>query len=386
MNLGGLINLADTTPEFRQLITDRYMIATFRIHEQEIVFQKQDIPMYIPADTIAIGNVHTIVRFLRIFGHLVTKMELKGSEFEANEVLLITQYIGEYCAKNVLELEMIGAGEYLISNTEHVFEKAEIVHFHDVKPLENVQIHRIFPNINELKLESKFTRLYHNQNTQNIMNSLSSLPQLRKLSLHGLATFDLLPVISANLLHLESLSIAYYIRNFIVPTNQTFHFDTIKSLEISVLGTDILNNSHPVDTLPLTFANLESLKIKSSLLRNMPINLIEENVGLRELSLPQPTEMALLWPVFSRIRSTHTNLKALTVVWHELDNDQTVELMTRFQQLQKITFRVCDVGDTRFHLSALLNLVPNEWQVDQIYEFTATVNHKYDVTVTRKQL
>lgn len=386
VNFGSLINLADTNTEFRQLITDRYMIPIFRIHEQVISFEKQDIVMYIPDDTIAIGKVHTILRFLRIFGHLITRVKLSGSQFEEKQTALITRYIDEYCAINLVELDLIDAGEYLISNAERIFEKARKVHLRNVKQLENIQIHRIYPNINELSFatDSKLAAspLYHLQYTQHFGNSLISLAQLRTLSLHGLPTFDLVSVISAKMPQLETLSIAYYVNNFVVPANQITHFNKVKTLKISVLEH---NESHTINSLPLKFDQLDNLEIFSSLLHNVPINLIVENVGLRTLSLPTTLRMDEFWPVFDQIQSTHMNLSELTVVWNQLSDARTVKLMTDFQQFNKITFRVNDLSDTRIHLSTLLALVPLEWQVDRVIQFSAGINYKYDVTVIREK-
>lgn len=367
-----MIHLAGTNTEIRQIITDHFMIAKYHIHEKVIRVEGAGHWDRVGNDII-IGNYSKALPFLRIFGHKITKLRVVGDHYSLDVIGKICEYVARYCSKTIIELDVINTDDYLTVRTWETFTKATKVYFDRLRYVDNIQIQRIYPAAKELLISldpavdgsNKYVHHYPIQ----IRNLIRAMPELHTLDVH-LPTFDMLTVVKASMPYLESLSISYFVESFRKSVNQIMHFEKIKDFEVRVKGK---NSIGPLNSLPITFDNLETLAILSTRFDSIPLNLIEENVNLKKISLPYTFPSISLLSLVARISHSHQQLEELHLLWTDLNTDADMfSVLTALDRLKKIIFIVLVynngdlAGDRARPFPFFIDIIPPEWQVGNI--------------------
>lgn len=92
------------------------MIGEFRIHEKDIFLNGYSTE--VRADgRLSIGPLDSILRFLRLYGHRITRLEFDSVRFDDVSALKIGQYIEKYCANTLI---VFGLTELTTFSTEPV--------------------------------------------------------------------------------------------------------------------------------------------------------------------------------------------------------------------------------------------------------------------------
>lgn len=121
LDFDDLVNVALIDSHFSDLITRHYMIAKYRIHEKLIQISNNPDNATDHPDAVPIRNYGTILQFLQLFGHLITKLEF-SHYYSDSEAPTINRFIAEHCSSSLTEITLKGVGVYLMSETKQRFE------------------------------------------------------------------------------------------------------------------------------------------------------------------------------------------------------------------------------------------------------------------------
>lgn len=375
LDFDDLVNVALIDSHYSDLITRHYMIAKYRIHEKLIRISNNPDNATDHPDILSIRNYETILQFLQLFGHLITKLEF-SHYYSDSEAPTINRFIAEHCSTSLTEIILKGVGVYLISETKQQFEKVVHVSFSDSNIYaDNLKLERIFPRMEYLELNIvRFIRIasigslvqthshlkHFHYNDRRIDGNDSFLrdfiklnPQLQTLCLRKLISLDFLQVASENLPKLETLLI---LNNFPNPFHEKrIHFKSVRNFTfVDRDSSQIFNN------FPLSFDSLEIFRVFSELSIDEIGSFIKENRNLSVLLMPW-TGLGYDYSIFFDIISEIKELEELRFKWsNNMDQDGVLYLMSEFQKLRKVTF--CVHGN---ECEQLTGMTPQQWQFIQ---------------------
>lgn len=393
--------MAEISPEFNELIADRYMKPIHKIHEKKLIIENTNINEIVISDKIHIGQYEIALKFLRIFGHLITKMEFNGDKFYTYQIMAIGHSIAHHCSNSLVELEINHGDDYLISDSARIFSKVTTLSLWMHKYLDRFQLNRIYPKLESLNLigdsiEYKslaqqyahltsfrvhlFASRSHDSAVEKI---LRENPQIRSLHLTTLPSVDLLQFISKHLRDLDSLSVETTPFGFPEPPNsngtrQTIHFESVKHFQIEIKG----RARSPPEVFPITFQQLKSCEIIAASLDGIPKKLIEQNVGLKSLSIPATTKGHAFSQILEFLTLSLHDLEEINVSWSSnVHEEETLRLMTQFDRLRKIGFTVWDDSNR----IALMRIIPTNWKVTNTYVDRVLTMNVYHITFERSE-
>lgn len=376
------------------------MIPKYRLNEHIIHFKRVDDDDYVTG--YYIWHFGRIRKFLRNFGHLITKLDFPSTCFTLDEIKLLNIDIAEYCSISLEKVALSGVGSHLISETNHTFNNVVSVdvryhHFDD-----NLELDRIYPKMERLKITSRypftFSSIQHtyphlkhleinNWGTlaeSVILKSLLQLNrQLESLQIDGFPEIYVLEYASEQLTNLVSLSLgcyAYRFRDsegFAIHSNatQNIHFRNVRKFTLGV-GWEALQS---IDQIPITFEQLEILEISWPTSFEKIVPLITPHNRLKILSIPL-TDTKQSYSNVLTVVNALAELEEIRLQWSSrISVVETLRIMHDFQHLKMITFVVSTGGE----YDDLMDLIPNEWQ---FYEkFYNEIVEMYYLTFERKR-
>lgn len=328
------------------------MTTKYQVHEKPIRITSKCIG----TDGILIINYKIAKMFLRTFGHLIRKLEVYSLSSNRAENDDIGYTIMKYCSKSLFELKLNVNGQYLLNQTEISFENVEIVDIHQSEYSNNIDLSRIFPNMEQLKLEihypnqlSALKRCYPNlrhleliekgiKKNSILCDVLKENPQLKSLLTSRCLDSNTIQLINENSPNLQSITAIFTRSDFIYLKQNTpsVRLAHVKNFTL-IAEVPIVNQ---IFKIPITFENLEALEVSTNCLTSPIERFIIENDKLKVLSLP-----------FADFRTTNTRidhildrlsqLEEIVLLW---DFRVTVADIRRMyektQSLQKIRYIV----------------------------------------------
>lgn len=355
-NLDEMINMADVNPTLRGIIRHHYMISKYHINELAVRFDSFHAERIV-GNTLLLGNVPTILSFIRVFGDLISELVYnnKAGTFPADDFEKINRNIEQYCSKTLTKLWLIDAKPHLISKSEISFEKVVDLHITRSSNADNFEIDRIYPNIEHLHLTlgvylnslQSIVRLYphlthlrldvtHNIEAGMAMHNLLQLnSQLGSLSLLGFPSIDLLQSIDEILPQLNTLTTAFSTDLVLnSPHKIKVHYRNLKSIVIYI---DL--SPYESDEIPFTFGQLESMEVTLKYPLSVSVqSFIQRNRQLKKLSFPMISGRDF-HAVLATIKGL-PNLKEITIqrpTEFSL-NDLLQQIGDNSNTLQRITF------------------------------------------------
>lgn len=367
-----LVNVAVTSDRFCEIITNRYMIPVFRIHEKVILAVSES-----PTDTgktIVIKNIQTIALFLRTFGHLISTLQFTTkSSRNLDDIEQINDYIIEYCSETVIKLELDSQSARLTTNSSKIFKRLTKLKLDYWVYFERMNINRNFPVLEELTIDTPYPlpdiigQFYSNLNCLHLLTSrvdasdsaikkvLRLNSQLRALTIQGVPSFTLLKFISEISMNLEQLSIGYRMKGLNLTNGETIHFEHLKSF--SLHSKDWVEQAHEAS---ITFKNLEKLELLSY--NFFPNNLLKHNFELKSISLPLASAVTALQILMQA--GPFRRLEEVKMQWSDdLNNILIRQMADRFRSLQRIIFIVHVVRGNELGLDAISDRLKSDWRV-----------------------
>lgn len=286
-----------------------------QVAEKNIRFHGPQLPKAHPAEPndLVINSYKAALKFLIKFGSAITSLTLVGGSFEESELSELSRHIAFYTENTLREITLIDSGEVLLYKTNSAFPNVVAVHlnYYNLSHVD-LELHRIYPALQDLTLtigEPTQRVTLANQNLQTVIDSVRFNPQLISLTLTmpTVSMHDLAAV--AELQALEALTVNSIIRTDVLfPVN----FPNVQNFTGALLESDEVYY-HPC---PVTFDRLERLHITSIVhgSQEMPFKLIEQNAGLKALTMPLIVDISAVDQLLNRIGETH-DLKRLEMTW-----------------------------------------------------------------------
>lgn len=324
LNFTELINVA-VNGKFRQIIIDHYMLPIYHIDTEFVHIRKHRTWDRPSEHNITIGNYASSIKFLRHFGHLITKLAHNPAGFFPREVDELERHIVKYCGGSLIEFDLVD-----------------------------------------------FDYMYR----PNWMKALQSVHSIRL----GVARkFPLIKFISEEFPHLESFAMNYYPTDCaeVYPSNA--HFPNVRKFEIY---TDFLSGRTVCGVFPITFDQLESLDIKMSLdVDQITPRILYQNPSLKSFSFinKHPAESEII----EHLKYV-PSLEEFTFEWSPETRGMDA---FPWQQLKKITFIVSDDLDSQTNRNHLMEIIPNGWNlINEKEDRTASrVSILYYITATKHE-
>lgn len=393
--------MAEISPAFTELIADRYMKPMHGIHEKKIIIDNTNTKQIVISDSILIGDYEISLKFLRLFGRLITRIEFNGGTFQSYEIMAIGHSIAHYCCNSLVELEVNHVGNYLISDTSRIFLKVTTLSLWMHKYSDNFQLNRIYPMLETLSFTGdsiKYKSLTHQyahlkklrvelfssrSHDSALEDLLRENLQIRSLHLTTLPGVDLLHFISNHLRNLDSLAVETTAYGFPNSSNsndngQIIHFASVNKFRIEIKG----RARSPPQEFPITFQHLESCEIIATSLNGIPKKLIEQNIGLKSLSISTTSDSDTFAQILSFLEFSLLELKEINVNWSsKVLEEETLRLMTQFDKLQKIRFIVWDEPNR----IALMRIIPANWEVTNSHVERVLSFNVFHITFERNE-
>lgn len=393
LDINGLINLADISPGFRQLITDHYMIPIFRIHENTIHFSEAK-----PSETrggLVLTGYHTYLSFLRNFGHLVTVLEFAVLQGRAS--VTIFDSIEHHCSDTLVELIM-DRPILTINNTNQIFKKViklKLKYYWAESDFSAID--KVFPALEELTVEisqplqSDLARFFPNLKRLHVIEDnlkvfaddgirkfIATNPQLRAFSLGRAPSYELSRFISENGKNLQELAIKYN-SSVMSQYDEVVHFDQITKLTIESEKYHRREEPNPM----MAFPQLESLQINAKYTVLVPIELIQQhNISLKSLSFTKAIGTPGVYADILSESGPFQALEEIKLYWQASTGVQ--HLMTDFETLKKITFIFYQRPGQPLVLDELTSKLQGNWLLSEYFYQTQNPNFDlYDVAISR---
>lgn len=234
MEFEDLFNLADSNLKFRELISHRYAIHKYRVHEKLIkldsFFVKSE-KIDFGDDIIHVGNTAMLSKFLRNFGHLISRLQIEKNINDEDKFNLICRQIHNYCSESLTEMSL-GYNTGFSILWKHPFKKLTKLHLERLSFGSENNINdlpRIFPSLEKLDfgnfinihtfkcfndhfphLEYVKFPFYQGNSFYEIKiyeRFIEANPQIRNVHIRGYNTLDLLRLASEKLQNIEFLKL-----------------------------------------------------------------------------------------------------------------------------------------------------------------------------------
>lgn len=382
MEISDLLNLADTNTETRFFVSEYVLKPKFQFHKKLITIDRMssssstDAIFKIDSKRIVIRDFKTALRVLRVFGHLITKLEFIGFNFNEAETMEIYERINKHCAESLIDISIEPSTNAVNIEWSSTFENVRNVIIHRSSILKNWKIHQTFPKMRSLEvlmlredyrrlpnveaLQVNFPHLKHlslrvamkNAEFPNIQEILASNQQLTSLSLKNFVSSDTMASISQTLPNLKALDVMSFPEDFL-NSPHTVQFRSVRKLSLAVRRDEFPK------TLPILFNGLETLHLKSHDMFEPFIKFIIDTKTLKHI------EFEVLEPSYSQLTEIVSKLPKLEDINVPLEDQMTGDgisrLLAQDNKLKKITASLRATSDR----SDLLKLVSANWELEE---------------------
>lgn len=166
---------------------------------------QQDFPLT-PGYRIVYGY-ETILHHLQNSGDSIEKLIFHGISFTSMEKYIISLHIAKLCP-NLIDIKLHQAGNVLLTESNQSFANVASIYIDYITLPENLQIHRIYPELQEFTIKfSDYNRMVNLNRLNEVLPRISQLQTLRFI----VPSKELVQLITDNLVDLNSLKISYEI-------------------------------------------------------------------------------------------------------------------------------------------------------------------------------
>lgn len=365
MDLAQLINTADLGPRYRDLIT-QHSAKKFQFHEKTIKISLSSMKGQSDIDIssenkISIKSVAAILKTLRNFGHLISKLEIDVLSMRPSEQHLIDQYINEYCRSALVEICCKYFNENTMDAWKKPFESVEKVtlefgsineptgnRLNETFPKMRYLKHRMFKTIAKLHTEQHypflvFFEVFYRESVD-LKQFLTLNRQLQTLHIWYSVEMEFFQFLNQTLPDLEDLQFTLDGTNHLGDdVHDSILLSNVKRLAIEWKSRDY----HEIERFTEIFPNIEEFKIFFYEIQ-VPSQWIEVITQMKALKKLTIVTGRLNTQEFCRIMSELTNLAELTVEFDEHVSNSVIESMEQHESLQKVTFVEMNEANRKF--------------------------------------
>lgn len=379
MEFDGLLYMAESNPQFYQLITDNYIIEQFGFTEKQIhltnIKSTSSIGIRMEPHQIVLDDFDLILRVLRNFGHKISRLVLNSTAFNSDQVKIIGQYIDKYCSPSLREFILSDDNASPFSNWRNIFERCESIEFHNLINHEQLSLKRTFPRLHRLFVQttdsSNLSSLEHNlSHLQQITFDLNETPsnamrsaiknflllnnQLRVFEMQSPISAKLLSFVNTALPQLHSLTIIIQPHDYASnELDEKLNFPTVDKLKLRVIGDDAM-----FSYFPITFDRLRSLHLSCDVFDINATKFVVQNKHLISLVIDDDTLDFTRW---LRLIDSLPELTEITATVRQtfLDSDADNNILMTHKHLQRITIGMRQVSDQQEWIRSM----PKNWKL-----------------------
>lgn len=222
LNLDDLINVADIGLRYRHLVTRHYAIPKFKLHDSLIRLAGHMLAgssFEISSYSIEIVTFPVAQKMLRIFGHLISKLEFNYDRYNPAQARIIAKYINDYCSESLVEIKLYSFKESVLDLWNIPFTKVENVYLiRGIFTSKPFDLNSTFPAMQRLELEwititeSKYLvkhyphlKYFKMADSKTIERILSLNHQIQSVYVWSEYSFDFLRFICENSTNLSEL-------------------------------------------------------------------------------------------------------------------------------------------------------------------------------------
>lgn len=379
MDFDGWLYMAESNPQFYQLIMDNYIIEACGFNEKKIhltnIKSTSSVAIRIEPNEIFLEDFDLILRVIRSFGHIISRLVFNSATFNSDQVKIIGKYIDKYCSPSLREFILSDGITSPFSNWQNAFERCESMEFQNLINHNQLSLKRTFPRLHRLFikttkssnlsfLEHNLPHLQHitldlNEPTSNAMRSalknfLFSNNQLRLFEMQSPVSATFLSFVNTALTQLHSLVLT------IQPSDYSSHelddklnFATVATLKLRVIGGDIMF-SH----FPITFDRLRSLHLSCDVFDINAMKFVTQNKHLISLIIDDDTLDYTRW---LRLIDSLPELTEITATVRQtfLDSDADNTTLMTHKHLQRFTIGLNHLSDQQTWIKSM----PKIWKL-----------------------
>lgn len=324
LSFGELVNAADSDERHRELIIKYYMIPKFQLHERTINFRHNALIHYEKISRarsmIEISSIQIFLKTLRLFGHLITKLEYSQMNLDESTKQLIGESMNEYCRRSLIEISCLSSDANMTNEWKKPFENVIKVSLGSGGMSVNISNHLnvLFPNMHFLTLLPGF-------NSTIFQSVNGTFPNLDGVEFNPSRTNQFEDYAMNHFSNVTILSINMLLRS--CPAPQHFPFNLQRLVELEIVAFDVTDQWMDI------IRQMRSLR--------------KIEIYLNELNIQQ----------WIRIVTELPNLSEIAVELDVESNDtldSVVESILKHRNLQKVEFLGMDEVN-RGYLSDKLN-------------------------------
>lgn len=371
LNLDDLINVADIGLRYRHLVTRHYAISKFKLHDSLVRFSGHMLAgssVEISSYSIEIVDFSMAQKVLRIFGHIISKLQFNYDRYNPIQARRMARYINKYCSESLVEIKLYSFKESVLELWDIPFAKVQNVYLiRGIFTSKSFDLNTIFPSMQRLELEwitipeSKYLvqhyphlKHFKMSDTKIIEKILSLNHQIQSVYVWGEYNFDFLRFICSESPNLSELILNGLPNDFTETAFQRIYsMPNIKkfTLHLSKLIEFIPEYS------PFDLGQVEEFTLSCFEPSQKWIELITQYQTIRKLNVKWGTLNSHQW---LKLLRDLPNLLEIEAKWDiTLPTESITDLINNNTRLEKVTFL-----DTESSFREILRTQINEqWQL-----------------------
>lgn len=405
MDLAELCDMAEANDELRPAIVAEAK-QRLQLHQKIVSIDrmrwhdKPAVAWTVGAASVTVRDYSLALKVLRMFGDIITRVEVIGFNFDTTETAAIYRHIDTYCAGSLVDVTIEPNAADTSAGFTNTFARVHNVIIRHSHILQHWPLHRTFPNMRSLEvrmsriehsnwpsveaLQVTFAHLKHlslyvamrNTEFPKMREILAANGQLESLMLKNAVSAESMAFINAALPKLAHLDVTSLPGDFL-SSPRPIHFKSLRTLAL------IIRNDIFPRTLPISFDRLQVLHLKSHELYRPFVELIEKIKNLKRIEFEE------IRPSNEQLREIVVQLPGLEELSAPLEDGISGNGISRFltqkcigAQLKKIT-----VGLSYTQKRAdLLKMVSSDWQLDGEQFNESTYTHELTFKRTKSLL
>lgn len=294
-----LVNMAEMSPRIHEIIEAYYMIHKYHLDERSIIIDASDHSYsIIDSDTndVLIHSYSGVLYFLRHFGSVLKHLEISRYFCDDMKFAQIIHFVQMYCKDTLEMIDLRNEADISIDLWDASFPRVRNVSISNFSRPKNLP--HIFPNIQNLSVtlyqKIDFDHLYlpelkHfsfrqidiNCDINFLKNTIRLNQQLQSIHIDRMLDTDFMQFLTENLRNLTNLSVKDYPFDYSANKNlANISFPNVKKLSVGYCS-----DSDTSNPFPLTFDQLEILKLRTPYLTPKLNNFIKQNKQLKSIVL-----------------------------------------------------------------------------------------------------
>lgn len=393
MDFEQLFEVADCGERIRRVILDHYARPKYKIDSRTVfvgTFRADRNRMEFKGNSIYLRDYVTALRFIRIFGPMISKLSLTRA-LEPYQCQWIGDYLNEYSTESLTHLKLAIISDKMIHNWHKPFTKAIDVHLSVGGRVHGnaCQLNHFFPNVRRLQIKWNATTtatclrqnfrqlqtLKYMDNTNavdNINELLAANDRLVSFHMENECDLGFLTLLNRTVPHLDELAISNFRPDFFeraAAPAADVRFMRLKKLRIELINGEA---NRKIEHFPFRFERLEDLELVQ---QNIPGEWTDFIVGhaqhLRKLRVAVDAWTLENW---QRISERLHQLTELTVLYRYRSSNGIFHLIGHSPSLRRITFEIQLPPQQEY----IRRIMSHDWKV-----ISENSPYPYDMTYVR---